>query len=178
MNTRTATLSLCFLIALAALQAEETRVWVQSSEQEFASGTAEGLSIRSDGKLELAPRLEQIDEEPTSYFWDIVSAEDGTIYAAAGPEASVIRIAPDGERSVFFETDAVEVHALALDEAGNLYAAAAPDAVIYRITTDGDSTEFYDPQTAYIWDMASSTKELAKEPAGARRLPLSGGEAR
>lgn len=154
MHTRNAVALLCLsLVALSAL-AEETRTWVQTSEDDFARGTAKGLSIRNDGKLELAPRLEQIDETPTSYFWDLVAAPDGTIYAAAGPEASVIRIAPDGERSVLFETDAVEIHALALDSNGNLYAAAAPSSQVFRISPSGEAAPFYDPHTPYIWDMA------------------------
>ena len=154
MHFRNAVAPLClFLVALGAW-AEETRTWVQTSEDDFAKGTAKGLSIRNDGKLELAPRLEQIDETPASYFWDIVAAPDGTIYAAAGPEASVVRISPNGERSVFFETDAVEIHALALDADGNLYAAAAPSAQVHRISPGGEATVFYDPQTPYVWDMA------------------------
>jgi len=153
MKTRNAIALLCLCLVGGFVQAEETRTWVQSTEQELLKGTARGLSISSDGKLELAPRLEQIDETPGSYFWDIVVSEDGTIYAAAGPEALIIRIAPDGERTVFFETDAIEIHALALDAEGNLYAAAAPDAAIYRISPDGESSTFYDPQTPYVWDM-------------------------
>jgi hypothetical protein len=154
MHTRNAVALLCLFFFSLSAWAEETRTWVQTSEDDFAKGTAKGLSIRNDGKLELAPRLEQIDETPTSYFWDIVAAPDGTIYAAAGPEASVIRIAPNGERSVFFQTDAIEIHALALDSHGNLYAAAAPSAQVYRISPNGEATAFYDPQTPYVWDMA------------------------
>lgn len=154
MHTRNAVALLCLSLVAHGARAEETRTWVQTSEDDFAKGTAKGLSIRNDGKLELAPRLEQIDETPTSYFWDIVAAPDGTIYAAAGPEASVIRIAPNGERSVFFETDAIEIHALALDAGGNLYAAAAPSSQVYRISPSGEAAVFYDPQTPYVWDMA------------------------
>jgi hypothetical protein len=150
MHTRNAVALLCLFFFSLSAWAEETRTWVQTSEDDFAKGTAKGLSIRNDGKLELAPRLEQIDETPTSYFWDIVAAPDGTIYAAAGPEASVIRIAPNGERSVFFQTDAIEIHALALDSHGNLYVAAAPSAQVYRISPNGEATAFYDPQTPYV----------------------------
>ncbi len=154
MHTRNAVALLCLSLVALSAWAEQTHTWVQTSEDDFAKGTAKGLSIRNDGKLELAPRLEQIDETPTSYFWDIVAASDGTIYAAAGPEASVIRIAPNGERSVFFKTDAVEIHALALDANGNLYAAAAPSSKVYRISANGEATAFYDPHTPYVWDMA------------------------
>ncbi len=154
MHIRNAVALLCLSLVAISAWSEETRTWVQTSENDFAKGTAKGLSIRNDGKLELAPRLEQIDETPASYFWDLVAARDGTIYAAAGPEATVIRIAPDGQRSVFFETDAIEIHALALDAAGNLYAAAAPSSQVYRISPSGEAAVFYDPQTPYVWDMA------------------------
>ena len=154
MHTRNAVALLGLFLVSFIAWAEQTRTWVQTSEDDFAKGTAKGLSIRNDGKLELAPRLEQIDESPTSYFWDIAAAPDGTIYAAAGPEASVIRIAPTGERTVFFETDAIEIHALALDANGNLYAAAAPSAQVFRISPNGEASAFYDPQTPYVWDMA------------------------
>lgn len=154
MHTRNAVALLCLSLVAISAWSEETRTWVQTSEHDFANGTAKGLSIRNDGKLELAPRLEQIDEMPASYFWDIVAAPDGTVYAAAGPEATVIRIAPDGQRSVFFKTDAIEIHALALDAAGNLYAAAAPSSQVYRISPSGEAAVFYDPQTPYVWDMA------------------------
>ena len=62
MHTRNAIALLCLLFASSAVRAEETRTWVQSAEQELLKGTARGLSISSDGKLELAPRLEQIDD--------------------------------------------------------------------------------------------------------------------
>lgn len=153
MHIRNAAALLCLLLVSNA-RAEETRTWIQGSQDDFLKGSTQGLSIRNDGKLELAPRLEQIDEMPASYFWDVVVGADGSIYAAAGPEAAVIRIAPDGQRSVFFETDAVEIHALALDSQGNLYAAAGPDAQVFRITPSGESALFYDPETPYIWDMA------------------------
>lgn len=154
MHTRNAAALLCLSLVALIAWSEETRTWVQTTEDDFGKGTAKGLSIRNDGKLELAPRLEQIDETPTSYFWDIVAAPDGTIYAAAGPEATVVRIAPNGERSVFFKTDAIEIHAVALDADGNLYAAAAPSSRVYRISPTGDAAPFYDPQTPYVWDMA------------------------
>ena len=38
----------------AALRAEHTRYWRQSSYDEFERGTAKGVAVRSDGKLLLA----------------------------------------------------------------------------------------------------------------------------
>jgi hypothetical protein len=55
---------------------------------------------------------------------------------------------------VLFETEAVEVHAIAVDPQGNVYAATSPESRIYKIDPSGGSALFYDPRAAYVWDMA------------------------
>ncbi len=136
------------------LSAQQTKIWEQTSFSDFEKGTPDRISIRSDGALELAPRLHDLYEAPESYLWDVVVASSGTVYAAAGPEAVVFKLEPGGEASKFFEADAIEVHALALGAEGALFAATSPDAKIYRIAPDGASSIYYDPQASYVWDMA------------------------
>ncbi len=145
-------LRLSVLFALVA-SAEETRLWVQTSFAEFEKGTAEGVLIRSDGALELAPRIAEIQDSGAAYIWDLAVDSKGAVYAAAGPDAKVFRIAPEGAESVFFETEAIEVHALAIDSQDNVYAATAPDSIVYKIDPSGESSEFYDPDSSYVWDM-------------------------
>ena len=142
-------LTFCF-----SLSGETTKKWEQSTFDQFEKGTAKGLSIRSDGKLMLAPKLEEIHEAASSYLWSLATDSQGNLFAGAGPEAKVIRIAPDGESSVFFETDALEIHALAVDSQDNLYAATSPDSQVFKISPSGDSSVFYDPDATYIWGMA------------------------
>ena len=134
--------------------AQQTKTWEQTSFADFEKGTADRVSMRSDGVLEPAPRLTDLHEAPESYLWDVVVAPSGAIFAAAGPEAAVLKIDPLGQASTFFETEAIEVHALALDAEGFLYAASSPEAKIHRIAPDGTSTLYYDPQAVYVWDMA------------------------
>ena len=136
------------------LSGETTKKWEQSTFEQFEKGAAKGLSIRSDGKLMLAPKLEEIHEAASSYLWSLAADSKGNLFAGAGPEAKVIRIAPDGESSVFFETDALEIHALAVDKEDNLYAATSPDAQVFKISPSGDASIFFDPDAAYIWGMA------------------------
>ncbi len=151
-----------FLAALltfsVSLSGETTKKWEQSTFEQFERGTAEGLSIRSDGKLMLAPKLEEIHEVSSSYLWSLASDSRGNLYAGAGPEAKVIRVAANGDGSVFFETDAVEIHALVVDGQDNLYAATSPDAQVFKITPNGDASVFYDPDATYIWGMAFDSK--------------------
>ena len=141
-----------------SLSGETTKKWEQSTFDEFEKGTATGLSIRSDGKLMLAPKLKEIHEASSSYLWSLATDSRGNLYAGAGPEAKVFRIAANGESSVFFETDAVEIHALAVDGEDNLYAATSPDSQVFKITPSGDASVFFDPDAAYIWGMAFDSK--------------------
>ncbi len=151
-----------FLAALltfcVSLSGETTKKWEQSTFEQFEKGTAKGLSIRSDGKLMLAPRFAEIHEAASSYFWALATDSRGNLFAGAGPEAKVFRIAPDGESSVFFETDAVEIHALAVDGQDNLYAATSPEAQVFKISPNGDAAVFFDPDADYIWSMAFDSK--------------------
>ena len=79
----------------AAASAEKTRQWRQSDAADFEKGVAERVSIRSDGSLTLAPKLAELYDAGSSYLWDMVVTPDGTVYAAGGPEAQVVRISPD-----------------------------------------------------------------------------------
>ena len=146
------------LTVCVSLSGETTKKWEQSTFEQFEKGTAKGLSIRSDGKLMLAPRFSEIHEAASSYLWALATDSRGNLFAGAGPEAKVFRIAPDGESSVFFETDAVEIHALAVDGQDNLYAATSPEAQVFKISPDGDAAVFFDPDADYIWGMAFDSK--------------------
>jgi sugar lactone lactonase YvrE len=146
--------ALAALLVLASAWAETTQIWRQSTYAEFRRGHAENIAIASDGKLTLAPSLEEIYEAPSSYLWDLAADRQGNVFVAAGPEAKVFRIGAGGRKSVLFETEGIEVHALAVDGQGNVYAATAPESRIYKIDPSGGSALFYDPRAAYVWDMA------------------------
>ena len=134
--------------------AETTKTWDQTTFAHFEKGRAEGVSIRSDGKLVLAPGLRKLHEAPSSYFQALAVDAQGNVYAGAGPEAAVLRITPDGETTTLFESDAVEIRALAVGPDDNIYAATLPDAKVFKIDADGNASVFFDPDAEYIWDMA------------------------
>jgi hypothetical protein len=55
---------------------------------------------------------------------------------------------------VFFDSDELEVHALAAAPGGGVYVATSPNGKIYKVDTAGKATTFYDPPDAYIWSLA------------------------
>ena len=148
------------VLALCALPsvAEKTRSWEQRTFEDFENGKAEKVSIRSDGKLSLAPRFQELLETPSSYLWDLVRDGQGNLFASGGPDATVSRIGADGESTDFFKVEEAEIHALAVDREDNVYAATSPDPKVYRISPSGESSVLFEPDANYVWDMAFDSK--------------------
>ena len=150
--------TMLFLSGPFAARAETTKQWTQRLFEDFEEGTAEKVSLRSDGKLLLAPRFREVYDAPSPYLWALATDSKGNLFAAGGPDAKVFRIGPDGSASTIFEPPAVEIHALAVDAGDNVFAATSPDAKIYKITPDGSHSVFFDPGVEYVWDMAFDSR--------------------
>src|SRR5256885_929109 len=81
-------LILLALVAIPSL-AEHTRTWRQASYEDFLKGTSHGVAVRSDGRLELAPKFTQVAEADASYLWSLRVDPKGVLYAAGGSPAKV-----------------------------------------------------------------------------------------
>jgi hypothetical protein len=132
--------------------AVSTRTWLCSSYADFEKGELKGVSLRSDGRVTLAPKTSELFDASLPYVWALTRDSKGALYAGGGPGARVYRYS-GGKAEKIAEFDAVEVHALAIDQKDRVYAATFPDGKIYRLTKDGKPEEFYDPKCKYIWSM-------------------------
>jgi sugar lactone lactonase YvrE len=121
------------LLASSFSFAEGTRTWFQSRYDEFEKGTAKGVAIRSDGVLELSPALKQLAATPSTYVWDVVSDREGNAYVAAGSPARVYKVTPQGQTSIIFEPQELQVQSLLISRDATLYAATSPDGKVYKI---------------------------------------------
>src|SRR5258708_12555105 len=81
-------LLLCFFTSLPLL-AEHTRRWRQSTYEEFLKGTAHGVAVPSDGRLELAPKFPLLADPDASYLWSIRLDPKGTLYPPGAPPPKV-----------------------------------------------------------------------------------------
>src|SRR6478609_1587108 len=145
---------LCCMVAFPALLfAEHTRSWRQSTYDEFLKGTATGVAVRSDGRLELSPRFKLISDADASYLWSVRVDSKGVLYAAGGSTAKVFRFDASGKTSVAFESSDLAAQAMAFDAKGNLYVGTSPDGKVYRVSASGEKSVFLDPKTKYIWDL-------------------------
>src|SRR5712691_6590715 len=144
-----------FLLTSLPLLSEHTRRWRQSTYDEFLKGTAHGVAVRSDGRLELAPKFTLLADADASYLWSLRVDPKGTLYAAGGSPAKVFRFdGSSGKPTTVFESTDLVAQAIAFDAKGMLYVATSPDGKVYRVSASGEKAVFFDPKTKYIWDLA------------------------
>ena len=143
--------SLAAALLVAAAPAEHTRTWRQSDYSEFERGTANGVALRSDGKLVAAPRLEPFADPDLAYLRALKMDAHGRVYGAGGSNARVVRFDESGKITKVFESQELETQALAFDARDNVYAGTSPDGKVYKITPEGKSSVFFEPKTKYIW---------------------------
>ena len=137
--------------------ASDTRVWDQSDQSDFTKGTPKKLSIRSDGRITLAPTFKELDSTNTPYLWAVAQDSKGTLYyaggAPTGATTKIYELPQNGKPKVLADLTGLEIHSLAVDKQDRLYAAVLPDAKIYRIDASGKPQLFFDPKCKYIWAM-------------------------
>jgi len=167
------------ILATTLVLAEGTRTWEQSSFDDFEKGTANGVAITSDGALELAPSFRSLYVTPSTYTWAMDTDGEGNVYVAAGSPARVYRITPQGNASVIFAPQELQVQTLVVGPRNTIYAGTSPDGKVYKIerkkaasgaadqgqaasdskstfTVDPNysSTVLFTPGSKYIWDLA------------------------
>ena len=150
------TCSLIFaaILFVATANAEHTRSWRQSTYEEFLKGTSNGVTVRSDGRLELSPKFTLLADADASFLWTLRTDPKGVLYAAGGSPAKVFRFDASGKPTKAFESTDLAAQAIAFDSKGNLYVGTSPDGKVYRVTANGEKSVFFDPKTKYIWDLA------------------------
>jgi hypothetical protein len=152
------------IIALAAVTlsvcawAGQTRSWVETDYSDFEKGIIKNLSLRSDGRLTLAPRFEELYDSPSAYLWTLARDSKGNLYTGGGPGAKLFRISPSGQKKTLAEFQAIEIHAIAVDNKDRVFVGTAPDGKVYKVAADGKFEVFYDPKAKYIWALAFDGK--------------------
>jgi outer membrane protein assembly factor BamB len=141
-------------LSASSLHAEHTRRWLQTTYEEFLKGTAHGVAVRSDGRLELAPKFTLLADADASYLWSLRVDPKGALYAAGGSPAKVFRFDNGGKPTNVFESTDLVAQSIAFDAKGALYVATSPDGKVYRVSASGEKSVFFEPKTKYIWDIA------------------------
>lgn len=147
-------LTLLFLAVTVSTFAVSPQFWEENSQDTFAAGDPQSVSINSDGEIVLAPQLKKLYEGSDAIIWKILADSKGNLVAATGNDGRILRIDAAGKTTVLLDTNELEVQAMVLDKNGTLYAATSPDGKIYRVKPDGAASTFFDPEDKYIWSLA------------------------
>src|SRR6476661_3689024 len=138
------------LCVCALLPAVETKTWEQGSMQDFDQGTLQHLSLSSDGKLTIAPRLTEVYDASVAVLWAVARDSKGTIYTGGGSlggsRAKLFSIDSQGRGKVLTELDGIAVQAIAIDRQDRVYPATSPDGKVYRVDAAGTAQVFYEPK--------------------------------
>src|SRR5215467_6241778 len=114
-------LAAIFAVAAFTVRAEHTRRWKQSTYEDFLKGATHGIAVRSDGRLELAPKFTQLADADASYLWAVKLDSKGTLYASGGSPAKVFKLNASGKAETVFESSELSAQAVAFDPKGALY---------------------------------------------------------
>lgn len=151
------------LIVLAwPASAVRTRIWQQADSADFEKGNIRNLSIRSDGRLSLAPVFRELLDSSSTYLWALAQDSRGNLYAGGGGpggSGATLYVRPaGGEFRALAELDGLEIHAIAIDRQDRVHVATFPDGKVYRVSEGGAINLFFDPRTEYIWAMAFNSR--------------------
>jgi sugar lactone lactonase YvrE len=152
------------VLALAALGAPPieaaTKTFLETNQEDFAEGEADGVVWTSLGTLRLGRALDSLldETEGVDYVARVAEAPDGTLFAVTGGAGRVYRI--DGDKVALYAT---------LPDKFLFSCAGGPDGVLYvgsggtqgriwRLTPqkEGEPKQevlFEDEKVKYIWDL-------------------------
>lgn len=130
-------------------------VWQVNTRAEVLRGDARGVSITDNGTIVLAPRLQEVYNTQQSFVWSSAVDAAGNVYLGTGNDGRVFRVAANGQGSLFFDSNELDVTALAVGKDNQIYAATSPDGKVYRIDGNGKAETFFDPADKYIWSLAT-----------------------
>jgi hypothetical protein len=150
---RLVVLGLAALGLTSAVHAALPTFWQVSTEADFLRGEVENLSIDSYGQLTLGPTSTPVYDSSAPFLWTVVALPDGSVYAGSGNEGQVFRVDAAGKGGVFFDSEELEVHAIAPAPGGGLYVGTSPQGKIYKVDTSGKGSVFFDPDDRYIWSL-------------------------
>ena len=154
MRARLLVVLLTAAVFTAAASAALPTFWQVSTEAEFLRGEVENLSVDSYGRLTLGPTSTPVYESSAPFIWTAITLADGSVYAGSGNEGQVYRVDPSGKGTIFFDSEELEVHAIAPAPNGGIYVGTSPQGKIYRVDAAGKAAVFFDPDDRYIWSLA------------------------
>ncbi len=156
----------CLLVLPPALaHAQGTRLWNESTFQDFERGTPNGIAITSDGHLVPGPASRTVLATPSTYVWSVAADREGNAFLGTGTPATVLKVTADGKSTTLMTSHDLSVQVVRVGPDGSVYAATLPSGKVYKLNpaesgkTDATATVVFDPadtkeKPKYVWDLA------------------------
>lgn len=145
--------SIILLIALSCLAAEPS-VWSVNSRSDVLKGDARGVSIDSEGRISIAPRLVEVYKTAQSYIWSSAVDVAGNLYLGTGGDGKIFKVNANGTGAQFADLNELNITAIVIGKSGEIFAATSPDGKVYRLDASGKAETYFDPKAKYIWSLA------------------------
>lgn len=163
---------------VVSLTAASPVFWRVSTQEELLRGTADNVSIDSDGRLLLGPNAEEVLETGVPFLWSLVQAGDA-LWVGGGPPGAVYRVTSAGGATTVLDGEGGDVQALAVGARGEVFAATSPDGRIVAVDPRGGRREVFNPEEPYIWALATAADGTVYagtgNPGRIYRIPPGGG---
>ena len=140
-------------VAAPRLFAAGPQTWRIEGARGFLEGELTSLSVDALGRLRLGPSPRLVHDLAAPNAWAVARDAKGALYLGTGNEGRVARVSGDSG-SVFFDSEELEAHAVAVGPDGRVYAGTSPDGAVYAIDAAGKAVRFFDPEEKYIWALA------------------------
>src|SRR5260370_13526435 len=123
------------------LSAQGTKLWSVGRYDEMEKGSANGVAIRNDGRLEPGPATSLLYATGKSYVWSLAADSTGNGYVGLGGTASgaavVMKVSPDGKAAQVFDGKELAVQALSVSVHGDVLAGPCPGGDVLRVHAAG-----------------------------------------
>ena len=138
-----------------AARAVEPIIWRDDTQEAFARGEPEGVSLTWDGTVTLAPAIEEVADTGEQFVWALAQGREGQVYIATGNGGKVFEHKGTGAPDLLFDSPEVAIFSLAVGPDGALYAGSSPDGLIYRISPNRDAITFCRTGDAHVWALCT-----------------------
>lgn len=127
--------------------------WTQDSADDFESGDTDGMLVRSDGTLMLAPASTVLVQVEEPYIWSVAPAGDAVYFGTANP-GRVYRWTEAEGAKLLYDTGQFMVISLLPLEGGGALAGTGPGGKVFRIAADGTGELLCELPVSYVWALA------------------------
>ncbi|MCZ6751419.1 MAG: WD40 repeat domain-containing protein [Acidobacteria bacterium] len=166
------------LLVSSGAWAVNTQFWSSATFEDFERGDLNGVSLSREGRMTLAPKLEELFSTDQAMIWAVAQDKQGNVYLGTGHNGKVFRMGPELEGSLFYDAPESDIFAMAVDNDGRLYVGTSPDGKVYQVDASGEGREFFDPESKYIWSLVFAADGALYVGTGDRgkiyRVPASG----